>query len=471
MRPTQHNPLPPGPPNHSTPAEIRLLIVTGCLSAATVTSLWSRFPNSHTLTWTAIFLLPVRYIALAAVAGAIGTSIPWFFLGKRPSFNLTFLLRTLVTAWIFFPCILLFYRRQSPWIYLVIALTTTITALNLHRLFPPRAETNQLPYRSTSDLPALYGLPIAAFRPFRAFSIAVCAQTAIICAITGRLLLASALTSISLSLLAWRWSASETSAVTTFTGKRPSLTLCASAVFFTMLALLPWVTTSPHSLFGPTVQFHHPPRLAPRPVATDIPSTEYVGIILWPPPKKKTDIVPPAPRIHSFAIGHAAKPVVIPFDGPYWYFKAPSTRPSPRAYVAHGNSTDVTIRSSDWAPLLMQAHQNIGLHIDLNCCSEIDVAITNADIRPGTIALGLRLTDSHSPGKPSLTLTDRTILSSTTAQIPLNRTPVKEILRFPITRSETMHRFNEIDVLFHPAKERARGGVKASIQTFTLIPK
>jgi hypothetical protein len=465
-------PTPPVPPNHATPAEIWLLIVTGCLSAAVVTTLSSRLPNSHTLTWAAIFLLSIRYIALAAAAGAIGTAIPWFFLRRKLSFTLTFLIRTLITAWIFFPCILLFYRRQSPWIYLVIALTTTVIALNLRSLFPPRAETNQLPYRSTSDLPALYGLPIAAFRPFRAFFIAICTQSAIICAITGRLLPASVLTATSLSLLASRWSASEINSNTTFTGKRPSLLLCASALSFTILALLPWVSAMPHSLFGPSVQFHHPPRLAPPgPIDTDIPSTEYVGIVLWPPPQKKTQIVPPAPHIHSFVIGRVAQPVVIPFDGPYWYFKAPSTRPSPRAHVAHGDSTAVTIRSSDWSPLLMQAHQNLGLPIDLNCCSEIDVAITNADIRPGTIALGLRLTDTNSIGKPSLTLADRTILSSTAAQIPLNRAPVKEILRFPITQSETMHQFSEIDVLFHPAKERARGGVKVSIQTFTLIPK
>jgi hypothetical protein len=415
--------------------------------------------------------LSIRYIALAAIAGAIGTSIPWLFLRRKSSFNLSFLVRTLVTVWIFFPCIPLFYRRQSPWIYFVIALTTIVIALNLRRLFPARAETTQLTYWSTSDLPALYGLPIAAFRPFRAFFIAICTQIAVICAITGRLLIASVLTASSLSLLASRWSSSETSSITTFTGKRPSFLLCASALFFTMLALLPWVSARPHSLFGPSVQFHHPPRLAPRPIDTDLPSTEYVGIVLWPPPQKKTEIVPPAPRIHSFAIGHTAKPVVIPFDGPYWYFKAPSTKPSPHAHVAHGDSTAVTIRSSDWSPLLMQAHQNLGLPMDLNCCSEIDVAITNADNRIGAIALGLRLTDFHSIGKPSLTLVDRTISSSTAALIPLNRAPVKEILRFRITRSETIHQFNELDVLFHPAKERARGGVKVSIQSFTLIPK
>jgi hypothetical protein len=53
----------------------------------------------------------------------------------------------------------------------------------------------------------------------------------------------------------------------------------------------------------------------------------------------------------------------------------------------------------------------------------------------------------------------------------MNRPQVKEILRFPISRSATMRRFNEITIVFLPAKERARGGAKVSIQSFTLIPR
>ncbi len=63
------------------------------------------------------------------------------------------------------------------------------------------------------------------------------------------------------------------------------------------------------------------------------------------------------------------------------------------------------------------------------------------------------------------------ILSSGAASIPLNRPPVKETLRFPISRSTTMHQFDAITIIFLPAKERARGGAKVSIQSFTLIPK
>jgi hypothetical protein len=49
----------------------------------------------------------------------------------------------------------------------------------------------------------------------------------------------------------------------------------------------------------------------------------------------------------------------------------------------------------------MEAHQNLAPSVDLSCCSEIDIAITNPDIGSGRIALGLRLTDSRSIGKPS----------------------------------------------------------------------
>ena len=129
------------------------------------------------------------------------------------------------------------------------------------------------------------------------------------------------------------------------------------------------------------------------------------------------------------------------------------------------------MHSTDSAPLLMEAYQNLGTSIDLKCCSEIDVAITNADVRPGTIALGIRLADSSSIGEPSQDLGERTIVSSKAAQIPLNRPPVEEVLRFPIPRPTTIHRFNEITIVFLSARERARGGAKVSIQSFTLIPK
>jgi hypothetical protein len=450
--------------------DIWSLVVTGCISAAMVTSLSSRLPQSHTLSWTTILVRSVKYIALATAGGAIGTSIPWFFLKTKPSFSLASLSKIVAVGWIFFPCITLFYRRQSPWMFPALALATVASAFSLRRLFPASAEPDQRkpPDWYTSDLPSLYGLPIANFRPMRAFFIAICAQAALPLAIADRPFPAGILLSTCLSLLVWRWSALDSSAVKQFAGSRQTILLCAFAFFFTVLAILPWVADKS---YGSNKVPRRPALITHESTESDVPGSDYVGIILWPPPIKKTKIVPPRPHAASFTIGKASKPVVIPFDGQYWYFKAPSKRPGPRAHIAHGRATYVNVHSTDSAPLLMEAYQNLGTSIDLECCSEIDVAITNADVRPGTIALGIRLADSGSIGEPSQDLGERTIVSSEAAQIPMNRPPVEEVLRFPIPQPSTIHRFDEITIVFLSARERARGGAKVSIESFTLIPR
>jgi hypothetical protein len=354
-----------------------------------------------------------------------------------------------------------------------LALATVAFTFSLRRLFPASApDDGKLPYWHNADLPSLYGLPIADFRPVRAFSLAICAQSALILAIADRPLLASILLSICLSLLVWQWSALDTSAIKQFAGPRQSILLCVFAVCFTVLALIPWIAgksyASDKSPRKPALITHESRESA-------VPGSDYVGVILWPPPIKKTEIVPPRPHSTSFAIGKPSQPIVIPFDGQYWYFKAPSKRPGPRAHVAHGKAMYANVRSTNSAPLLMEAYQNLGTSIDLECCSEIDVAITNADVRPGTIALAIRLGDSDSTGNSSLDLGERPIVSSKATQIPMNRPPVDEVLRFPIplliATPTTIQRFDEITIVFLSSGVRARVGAKVSIQSFTLIPR
>jgi hypothetical protein len=464
-------PLPEAAHHHAdSSADIWPLVITGCLSAAMITSLSSRLPQSHTLSWTTILLHSIQYIALATIGGAIGTSIPWFFLKIKPSFSLARFTEIVGVGWIFFPSILLFYRRQSPWMFLVLALATVTSGFSLRRLFPVISDPDQrtVPDRYTGDLPNLHGLPIAAFRPVRAFLIAIGAQAALLLAVADRPTPAALLLSICLALLVWRWSALDSSTIKQFAGRRQSLLLSAFALAFTVLALLPWIA---EKSYGSKEVPRRPALITHESKEADVPGSDYVGIILWPPPIKKTEIAPPKPHATSFATAKASKPIVIPFDGQYWYFKAPSKRPGPRAHIAHGRATYVNVHSTDSAPLSMEAYQNLGTSIDLGCCSEIDVAITNADTRPGTIALGIRLADSTSVGEPSEDLGERPILSSKAGQIPLNRPPVEEVLRFPIPPRTTIHRFDEITIVFLSAKERARAGAKVSIQSFTLVPR
>jgi hypothetical protein len=301
----------------------------------------------------------------------------------------------------------------------------------------------------------------------RSFFLALCLQGALIFAIAESFFLAAILLAISLFLLVWRWSAFDSTTTTKVANKRSTILLYALALCLTMFMLIPPISGA-RGAFGAGRAPRTPPTFAHGPSA--ISSSDYIGIVLWPPPVKKQPL-PPIPRPHSFATGGAAKPLIIPFDGQYWYFKAPYIRPGPYAHLARGKPTDVTVRSSDLAPLLMEAHQILDRSIDLACCSEIEVAITNADTRPGKISLGLILTDSTSSDKPSRDLGSRPIASSEPVNIPLNREPVKEVLRFQIPRSSLAHRFNEITVVYMPAPERARGGAKVSIQSFTLNPR
>ena len=449
------------------------LVVTGCLSAAMITTLSSTLPVSHTLSWPTILVHSIKYIALAVTGGAIGTSFPWFFLKPKPPFSLIFVSNITAVGWIFFPCIILFYRRQSPWMFLVIALATVASAFSLRRLLPAgnQPDRRKLPAGYTSELPSLFGLPIENFRPVRAFFIALCAQAALLLAIWDHAFLAGLLLSTCLSLLIWQWSALDTSAINHFAGNKQSILFFAFALIFTMLALIPWISAVGGPLQGGNAVPHKPSLAAHQSIVRDQPGAEYVGVILWPPPVKKTQITPPSPHIRSLTVGGASKPIVIPFDGPYWYFKAPSQRPGLHAHVAHGRATDVSVSSTDSAPLLMEAHQNLGSSIDLACCSEIDIAVTNADNRPGKIALGLRLTDSSSIERPFRDLGLRTIASSESLEIPSNRPPANETLRFPIPASTTIRHFDAITIFFVPSRERARRGAKVSIQSFTLVPR
>jgi hypothetical protein len=198
----------------------------------------------------------------------------------------------------------------------------------------------------------------------------------------------------------------------------------------------------------------------------------YFGIILYPPPKKMQIIVP---RLHEdvIAAGALARPLVIPFDGPYWYFKEVALRPGRKAHVAHGSPTDasVNVRSTDLDPLMMEAHQKLMRPINLSACGEIDVAITNADTRAGEIDLALVLADSSLPGRPRQVLAAKPVLSSMMDPMPRDRKPVNEVLRFTVPQAEHLRRFDDLTVEFLLAARHSRMGAKVSVESFELVPR
>jgi len=194
----------------------------------------------------------------------------------------------------------------------------------------------------------------------------------------------------------------------------------------------------------------------------------YSGVILILPPKPHHEIVDPPPLASTQFSSSRNKPMIIPFDGVYWYFRQPDQHPRADAPIVRGDPTKKTIRSTDTRPLSMEAHQHLVTPIKMSCCRAIHLAIQNADNRPGAIFVEILLKNTTS--KATQSLGDLVIPSSEDQNISLTRPPINETLSFPFPTRNRARQFDEITVVIKPARERALAGAHIAIQHFKLIP-
>jgi hypothetical protein len=198
--------------------------------------------------------------------------------------------------------------------------------------------------------------------------------------------------------------------------------------------------------------------------------SDYSGVILTLPAKPHPRIEPPTPSDQINLSTALPKPVIIPFDGAYWYFKQPDTRPKADARIQQGDPIKANVRSTDRRPLSMEAHQMLPTPISVDCCHAMRIDLLNGDDRPGLIRVELLLKDTSVKHGASLLLGSVPIPSSQLQHIPLNRSPVPESLRFQMPATAHGRRFDEITVVIKPASDRALAGSKIAIQNFVLIP-
>ncbi len=295
---------------------------------------------------------------------------------------------------------------------------------------------------------------------------AVIAEGALIAMVGERYRLASLLAGVCAAALMWRV-ASKGSARSV--PRSQKIALLNLALLFTVVVLLPYLKGqrlfSTGDILAKNALGGHRGEKGPEPANG---SDGYSGIILLPLTQTHTTLVAPRHKDSASTGGHPAQPMVIPFDGVYWYFKAPDRRPRPSARVVRGSSTKAVIRSSDRYPLLMEAHQRLGSKIDLGCCSGVQIVLQNADHRPGAIALELWFTDSVRPQSRSY-LGTVTIPSSEDDGDAKQR-PAEETMAFAVPASAVGREFDEITVVVRPAPERARAGAQVAIRRFVLLP-
>ena len=207
----------------------------------------------------------------------------------------------------------------------------------------------------------------------------------------------------------------------------------------------------------------------PRKVLTTTnPGGDYNGLFLHPKPERIVTLVPPLPSLRKGLIASPKdNPYRVPFFGTYWVFRFPELAPPAASFRGEGDPEGMNLRSMDGRPIRVEARQNFGRVIDLQCCSRIQVQVRNSDRYPGTVRMELLLRDSRS--LPMVSLGSHELRSTQPFRLYDNRTAVKETVDYAVPIGAAP--FDEAVVRFHLDKGRQRRAAKIAIEAFVFVPR
>jgi hypothetical protein len=196
---------------------------------------------------------------------------------------------------------------------------------------------------------------------------------------------------------------------------------------------------------------------APPTENVEINDKNFPGVVLFSDPKPRAKLVEPRPGWARNTLSSVPiEASIIPFSGEYWMFRPPDTQPPKKSYSRWGSPVTQSFLTTDHATMAMEAHQKLEHPIDLSCCVEIQIAISNADRYPATVELELILIDnglSQSLGKVTVPSRSEALLS------------------FPIPGGPAIREFNEVKVVFHRDRVRIDRSARIAIERFVLVPR
>jgi hypothetical protein len=206
--------------------------------------------------------------------------------------------------------------------------------------------------------------------------------------------------------------------------------------------------------------------------SVEMTDNSFPGVILLPEAKPKRPVLV-APSITWSRISPEIATVRsfrIPFSGVYWMYRPPFDHPPRTSHVQQGSPLKLSFRTTDHAPMSMEAYQKLDRAIDIRCCRAIQIAISNTDAYPGTVALELIVIDSQSTAQPMLSLGTVSVASQPSANY-FGRNVTRETLDFGIPRVTPLHHFDVIKVIYHRDRVRLERSARISIEGFLLSPQ
>jgi len=474
--------------------------VGGLLAAGAVAWFACHLPLLHTVSWGELIVSATACVLEVLLASSVTV---WAICALSPraiALDMRrFILRASLPALWIAPLALLI-RENSPWTIVIMAvlvasviksvrLTPDSGLADVVADVPGKAQEPRVIHPNRNPFSLLESPPSFRRQAFGG-GCALCAEAGIGAAFAGYSFIAALL--VGFASAVWTWSyariALPAGAQPDFSSRSSSraLLMVALAIVITAAALLPYL---PHSFgvggFGVSSR-HHAHQGFPQGEpggqrnrtktfeASAGPTTEGdSGVVLLPDKLIRTKLVAPAPILANTSLtGHrSASPLVIPFDGVYWFFKAPDVHPPRSSRQAHGSPEMLNIHSTDRRPLFMEAHDHLGTLIDLDCCSGIQIAIRNADPYSETVSLELILINSSLPGKPSQSLGRVTVKSKRTWNLYEEQPFTPDTLNFVVPPRPAIRRFDEVKIVFRMDAFRADDGAKIAIDHLVLVPR
>lgn len=452
-------------------------IFAGLFAALSIAILLCRTPGTTT-SQIVVVLLACAYLALTALFGTTGSYVYWLRSYARSAPGLASgileLLQSTAKGWVWIPALVLLFRKDSAWAPAVAAAGAAVLAVSLRRSGPLALGSAPAPVEEEQQeifAQCLRTTPIEWSGPI----VAVCVYGEVLVFARGWLFAGCVFLALAAFVFAWvrtptAHSGRLRSKMNAVTLRQASSAIPALAV--TVLAMLAGMGHDLH-LWGMglgTGQGHS---------ATDVAKTQnpsvhpslggHVSIILLTAPQNQQFQVP-RPTQPLLQGNRLSKPMVVQFDGEYWYFQPPDSGPGPGAYTSRDNPLTANIHSVLAIPLLMQAHQRLGSPLPLDCCRAVEVEIENREQTSGTLELAMSLSDSAHPGM-SLLLGVQSVPSNQQA----GSAPAHPILRFTIPaptgpNKDQLSQFDQIDMLIMPSAAHIQSGAKIAVRTLKFMP-
>ncbi len=458
---------------------VGFFVSAGLVNAAIAAILLCRLPDSPSPSLLALLARAAFYVLVSAAAGVAGAYLYWrrSAISLRASVPISFadFSRTCAAGWVWLPAAVLLSSQDSRATAIIGLLCGAALGAGLRKgIALPESPGRQPAFARDREM---FAATLERVPPEpQGYLIASCVYAAAYAQHDGARLVAALLGGTGAFLFAWNWSQPARNP-----GQRSSrdagwrlARASGLAILFTAWALLLGVAhrnASGNAAFAADAGNARDSN-AHRGKKGEVVSGPggFESVILWPfPPKRQ--IIPPLPEPRNFLGPDRSRPMVIRFDGAYWYFQPPDTGPGRTAHQAHGSPLSVNIQSSNEFPLIMEAHQPLIGPVRLSRCAEIDVEIQNRDNLQGVVSLALMLGDSAFPNKPPLYLGKKVIETTMAGFFSYKAAPVLETLRFAIPRTAELRKFDQITVMLLPEIEHSMVGAKIAIQQFELQPR